>query len=137
MIAINWQKSYAIGIPKIDEHHQHLFVLLNEFFKNILSKSSYADLESLFKELVDYVAYHFTEEERLMKNNSFPGLEMHREEHGKFAKRVLALTNDYHAKKDFIFLETATFIFNWIQSHILKSDAEFGRFIAATPKGLL
>ena len=81
--------------------------MLNEFFKNILSKSSYADLESLFKELVDYVAYHFTEEERLMKENSFPSLETHQEEHEQFSKRVLALTNDYHAQKDFIFLETA------------------------------
>jgi hemerythrin len=31
MPLITWKDSYSIGVPQIDEHHQHLFFLSNRF----------------------------------------------------------------------------------------------------------
>jgi len=137
MIVMDWKESYSINIPQIDEHHKHLFSLLNELYGKCIIRAPYPELRILFDSLIDYATYHFAEEERLMKENSFPGIEAHQKEHEKFTKRVVELDNDYHSEKDHIFLETAAFIHNWIQDHILKTDAEFGRFIAASDKSKL
>lgn len=131
---MNWEESYSIGIPQIDMQHQHLFFLLNKFYNNCLSNASYADLVILYKELVNYATYHFSEEERWMKENQFPKLEKHKKEHKNFSKRVVGLDNDFHAGKNHIMFETASFVQGWVQTHILKSDAEFGRFVAANSK---
>ena len=138
---MHWQESYAIGIPHLDEQHQQLFVLLNRFYQNVLGSASRAegttpaemvDYSLYFAELARYALYHFADEERWMRENSFPGLEMHQKEHELFARQVAELTNGYHAGEEFIFIDTAYFIHSWIQTHIMQTDAELGRFLAAS-----
>ena len=142
---LHWQECYAIGIPRIDEQHQQLFVLLNRFYTEVLGGASLAegaapvaemiDHSFYFTELARYALYHFADEERWMQENSFPGFAMHQKQHEKFARQVAELTNGYHAGEKYIFIYTASFIHSWIQKHILQTDAELGRFLAASSQG--
>lgn len=134
MIELNWKDTYSVGITQVDEHHQYLFFLLNEFYRNCCINAPRLKLMTLYNDLIDYTTYHFAEEERWMEESFFPNLEMHKQEHKKFSNRVDKLDNDFHAEKNHILIETATFIHGWIQRHILESDAEFGRFIASKKK---
>ncbi len=129
MSIIIWNNSFSVGIPKVDKQHQQLFYLLNEFYDNCVSNAPSGELTILFEELLDYAKYHLAEEEGWMEKCSFAGLEMHKKEHEKFSIRVVELDKKYRVGNKHILLETAAFISEWIKTHILELDAEYGRFM--------
>jgi len=126
-----WNDRYSIGIVHIDEHHRHLFSLLNRLYNDFVNKIRGDTLTALFDELVDYATYHFSAEEYWMQESFFPHFEKHKEEHALFSRRVTEMHKDYHAGRRQISLELLTFLNDWLAAHILRSDAEFGRFITA------
>lgn len=130
MPTIAWDEGYSIGVPQIDEHHQHLFFLFNKFHEIFVKDAPGQNLSPLFDELIDYVIYHFDEEERLMQECRFPHYEMHRKEHEIFSQRLVELDKQYSQKKKHLLIEVVVFLHNWLKSHIMQSDADFGRFIA-------
>ena len=130
MVAYEWKDFYVIGITNIDEHHQHLFLLLNTLHDDFISKKKDQDLSTLFDDLVDYATYHFSAEEYWMEESSYPGLAQHANEHALFVRRVSEMLKDYHQGTAKISLEILTFLHGWLTTHILQSDAEFGCFIA-------
>jgi hemerythrin len=130
MPSIAWNDGYLIGVPQIDEHHQHLFFLFNRFHDIFLKDAPIQDLSPLFEELIDYVIYHFAAEEQLMEEYRFPHYEMHRKEHEIFSQRLVELDKQYSVDKKHLLIEVVVFLHEWLKSHILQSDAKFGRFIA-------
>jgi hemerythrin len=125
-----WNDGYSIGVQQIDEHHQHLFFLSNRFHDIFVKDAPSQDLSPLFDELIDYVIYHFAAEEQLMQEYRFHEYEMHRKEHENFSQRLVELDKQHSHDKKHLLIEVVVFLNNWLTSHILQSDAEFGRFIA-------
>jgi len=130
MVTYEWKNFYVIGITNIDEHHQHLFLLLNTLRDDFISKKKDQDLSALFNDLVDYATYHFSAEEYWMEGSSYPGLAQHAREHAMFVRRVSEMHKDYHQGTAKVSLEVLTFLHGWLTSHILQSDTLFGSFIA-------
>jgi hemerythrin len=127
---ITWNDDYLIGVPQIDEHHQHLFFLANRFYDIFVKEAPSQDLSPLFDELIDYVIYHFIAEERLMQECKFPDYALHKQEHEIFSRRLVELNKQSSCDKKHLLIEVVVFLHNWLLSHILQSDAEIGRFIA-------
>jgi len=130
MPLIAWDDDYSIGVSQIDEHHRHLFFLSNRFYDIFVKSAPYHDLSPLFDDLIDYVIYHFAAEERLMQRYRFPNYEMHRKEHDNFSQRLIELDKQSSYDKKHLLIEVVVFLHTWLKTHILQSDAEFGRFIA-------
>jgi hemerythrin len=131
MPIIEWEDCYLIGVPKIDNHHQHLFSLLNKTYDNFIRYVPTDELDRIFDQLIDYAGYHFSAEEQLMKINRFPGFEMHKTEHDTFSRKVLGMQTKYHGGKRSSCLEFLSFLNTWLSNHILIKDAEIGRFLAS------
>ncbi len=132
MVAYEWKHFYVIGITNIDEHHQHLFLLLNTLYDDFISKKKDQDLSALFDDLIDYATYHFSAEEYWMEESSYPGLAEHVSEHALFTRRVSEMHKDYQRGTVKVSLEILTFLHAWLTTHILQSDALFGSFIASS-----
>ncbi len=131
MPVINWNDCYSVGIPQIDEHHQHLFFLVNQTYDKFISRDSAKNLAALFDELIDYATYHFSMEEHWMRESNYPELAIYQKEHGIFSKRVGELQSCYHEGEVHLSLEVLSFLHNWLSTHILQSDAAYGCFVAA------
>lgn len=127
-----WDDGLLIGVPLCDEHHQHLFALFNKTHDEFAAQSSSQDIAALFRELIDYAAYHFTIEERLMTQSDFPGREEHIKEHRNFSRRVEEMHQAHCHGQEHLNREVLTFLANWITTHIRKLDARFGRFMACS-----
>jgi hemerythrin len=78
--------------------------------------------------LIEYAKYHFATEEHLMLLHEYHGLKKHLEEHEIFNNRVKEIQIKFHNEKINLFPEVLQFIQNWFSHHILKTDAEYGRF---------
>ena len=133
MPLMEWYRSYELGIKVIDDHHKHLLNLLNKVFDDLKNGESQGVLCSVLDQLVDYAKYHFATEEHWMHVHNYPGLAKHREEHEIFTIRVVAIQKKLHSEPSNLFPEVLQFLQNWFTHHILKTDAEYGRFAKGLP----
>jgi hemerythrin len=131
MPIVEWSETFSVGIGEIDQHHRHLMDLLNKLYDDFSEGSAAKDLGPVLDELVDYATYHFSCEERWMTQSSYPKLPEHRGEHERFIRRVNEIQKDFLNTGTRVYLETLTFVKNWLTNHILQTDAEYGRYIAA------
>jgi hemerythrin len=125
-----WDKNFELGIDLFDEHHRRLVDLLNKTYDNFVSRASHETLEPILDELIDYATYHFAAEEHWMGLHGYPQLQLHRAEHERFCRMIVEIQSDYHKHKVNLSLEVLAFVRNWLQDHILKTDAEYGRWSA-------
>jgi hemerythrin len=125
---MKWYKSYELGITVIDDHHKHLLNLLNQVFEDFTSGASQESLCIVLDQLIEYTKYHFAAEEDLMLLHEYHGLKKHLEEHEIFTNRVEEIQKKFHSEKTNLFPEVLQFLQNWFSHHILKTDAEYGRF---------
>lgn len=128
MAILEWDNSFLLGIDEFDAHHRHLVGLINRTYDEYSREPTAGNLEGIIKELTDYASYHFDAEERWMEKISYPASASHMEEHRKFKAKI---ANFREGLKTGNITSTALFFFlaEWLTSHILDVDAEYGRYI--------
>ena len=130
MPIIEWNDSYMLGVADFDDHHQHLFDLLRKIYADLLARVHTENVGSVLDELAEYSTYHFSAEERWMKEHSYPKLAEHIKEHERFSRRVAEMTSDYNSGKRKLTIEVMTFLNNWLTDHILQNDTDYSRYFA-------
>lgn len=135
MPTFRWSDRYSIGIPQLDEHHQHLFTLLRKTYDDFINKAPYQDLDVLLDELIDYATFHISAEEQCMLEAGFPDLEKQKMEHDLFFLKITEMCKSYHNGRKHLLVEILSFLHNWITTHILHLDTKFGCFIAIKNNG--
>ncbi len=131
MPIIDWKKHYEIGVQQIDWHHRYLFSLLNTAYENFVRSTPDGDLSRFLNEFIDYIIYHFSAEEELMQEKRYPDLQIHQLQHDMFLQRIEGMKEEYLGGRGSLAMEILCFLANWLITHIPKSDAELGLFIAA------
>ncbi len=125
----SWNPQYNVGISKIDEQHQNLVKMINEFYVNLTTKPKKENMSKLIKGLKDYTVYHFQTEENLMTLYHFDGMVGHKKEHQEFINQI----NDYYERfindQLIISIEITNFLRDWLIRHINGSDQLFGEFL--------
>ena len=82
-----WKHQFSVNIPEMDQQHQKFMALLNKV--HLYSETQDRDpefLTALFRELFAYVLTHFEEEETLLEQTGFPGLEVQKKQHPRRGK---------------------------------------------------
>ena len=135
MSFIEWKSDFETGIHVFDEHHRHLVSLLNMAYDGITCGAEHSELSAVLDELIDYAAYHFIAEETWMEAYDYPDLAQHREEHFGFSCKIISMQQEFRDTMDNLSLEVLLFLQDWLITHILKRDAELGRFAKGLPPG--
>ncbi len=136
-----WTPCFETGLATVDEQHQHLVDIINQFGDLLMQPegSSVDEIEVVFGELANYAQYHFQEEELLMAQASImPSyISKHRDEHARFLQDVTYLHNDLsvdNLKNDANAM--LDFLTNWLIYHILGSDQLMACLIKAKTSGI-
>lgn len=127
---IEWEQSFAVGVETFDEHHKQLVSLINQLYDDYTTEAPTETLGGILDELIDYATYHFCAEEFWMEEQQYHRLEEHALEHDGFAKKIVEMARQYKEGQLNISLDLMIFLKNWLTDHILKTDAEYARFIA-------
>lgn len=132
---INWDPKFSIGIPLIDEQHKHLVELCNKLYTEIMeSRSKYGNnnnakwqiaLAGTLKECVNYVATHFSSEEKLMKLVGYEQFAEHKNRHDEFTKKVLEISAGFNSMNFSDSIKFCKFLYDWVLSHIAHEDKLF------------
>ena len=134
---VTWDASYELGIDVIDKQHKHLVNLMNQLYTACLADRGELDeaFKQVMKELVEYVAFHFKDEEKLMESIHYAGLNAHKQTHERFIKEILTTVQAYQKGKQLAPNAFVRFLRDWLFNHILVHDKDWSRhyFAVKTP----
>jgi hemerythrin-like metal-binding protein len=124
----SWDPAYSVHVPEFDKHHQKLLEILQNLHDSMMQGKAKDAIDKIFKELSDYVNYHFLAEERKMRMYKYPGLNEHILAHDKFKQKLSDLISEYKSGNLHVTGETYSFLKNWLITHIQKEDKKYSDF---------
>jgi len=129
MSYIKWNDDLSVKIPLIDEQHKKLISMINNFYKSFNDGKSDESLVILVSGLRDYTEFHFSAEEDLLSQHSFPGLTEQQTEHEGFLNKI----NDVHERmkngKMVVSIEVTNYIKDWVSKHIMGTDKKYSKYL--------
>ena len=132
-----WKKSYELGIDEIDEQHRHLVGIINELSDAMMIQKGYKAVPHILEQLTDYIQFHFTNEEEIMRITKYPDLEEHCREHLMMTKKVLDFKRNYSKDHEINSGDVLTFLCNWLKEHIVVSDKKLRAHIKGERPNIL
>ncbi|MDR2135410.1 MAG: bacteriohemerythrin [Treponema sp.] len=128
---VEWHDSYSVGIRLVDDQHKELINLTNRLHEaSVLGwdKSKVAFMSAI-RAAVDYVGYHFSTEEKIMKRVNYPDYKNHKKEHADFVKEVLRQVQDFQAGQKVSANDFVVFLKEWVLAHIAVCDKKMGIYL--------
>jgi hemerythrin len=133
---IEWEPTFALGIPQIDEQHKRLLAIANALFSGCLSGDETARDHFLtsVKEIAAYIEYHIRVEECLLTRFKYPGIGQHIQEHQEFIKDFREGVKLLKEGEEFVPDQFVNYLKDWILTHIAVKDKKYARFIFGITK---
>jgi hemerythrin len=127
---VEWSDSYSIGISKIDDQHKELLEHVNDMFSHVTGNEAqeHAYFSEIIHKLVEYVKFHFANEEKVMLATKFPGYEAHKKAHEEFILTIIQTTKKFEAGKRLMLEKLAYFLKDWVLSHIAVMDKQYAQY---------
>lgn len=126
MSLLQWSDQYLVGDELIDRQHRYLFDLINAFHDAFVERRERREVLRLLTQLIEYAESHFEAEERIMRENRFPGLERHHHAHVRLYEQIFELNAKLQDRSLNPTYDTIAFLRNWLSDHILGNDLAIG-----------
>jgi diguanylate cyclase (GGDEF)-like protein/hemerythrin-like metal-binding protein/PAS domain S-box-containing protein len=120
-----WSPTYQCGHPVIDDQHQRLFELANELLDGLLSDRPVDEISSLVASLLAEVVHHFHDEEIILREIGFAGLEAHAEKHARLVAKALELEQAFLRNTLSVGTLFQFLAHDVVAQHMLRADREF------------
>lgn len=124
---MEWTKSLALGVEKLDKQHQELFRAMDRVVRIVdekdASRSQRACIEAV-KYLKNYTLMHFADEEAYMQEVGYGGYLAHKQIHDAFRSQIAAQEKkleEYTYSRDVV-MELISMIHDWLVGHIMRMD---------------
>ena len=119
---LTWSDVLSVNVKDMDHQHMRLLGLLNELSEALSQQKGEVLLDTIFKDLLDYVALHFADEEALLRRIAYPELEKQVSEHKEF---VLTVRKWLDSPSLIDPQQVLMAIEQWLVVHISRSDAAY------------
>ncbi|MGE4298884.1 MAG: bacteriohemerythrin [Desulfovibrionaceae bacterium] len=129
MALFRWDDSYLTHIASIDDQHKMLFECVQELHTQLQRGEDRQGVLDALQGMRGYAAYHFEEEEVLMRDAAYPALEAHVSEHRQFTERIDELERDAPSDYAAATREMLIFLVHWLVDHILVADHAYVRHL--------
>jgi hemerythrin len=130
---IEWTPDLAVHVPVIDDQHKELYSRMNDLCNAIMEGKGRHEVGSFVRYLSDYTIFHFEDEEALMREHAYSGLDAQRASHRIFRERVqkmLAQVDSGDAGSDLV-VDVVNQMKDWFSNHIRTLDKRLGEFLKA------
>lgn len=130
MSMVAWDNKYSVKINIIDEQHKQLFEIINKI--HILATTANPDKKNIgdvLTELIKYTQFHFTFEEKLLKQHKYPECDDHFQKHDKLINDLNQFYDKYEVGENVNTIELLNFAVDWLYVHILGCDMKYSNFL--------
>ena len=124
---VEWNDSYSLGIKLIDDQHKELIRIVNDIFSHATGDESeeHEYFKKVIKQAVDYIKYHFANEEKILITTKYSDYEAHKKKHEDFILKVVQTAKDYESGKRLTLTNFGYFLKDWVLSHIAVVDKKY------------
>jgi hemerythrin len=131
MERIEWNEDLSVGVEIIDAQHKMLIGRLDDLSKALEQHQEGTLVLKTLDFLSKYTHFHFSEEEKKMRESGYPHYEEHHGLHQEFIDKLKELEQDFDEDGVTRALGESvnTFLWNWLVNHIIEVDTQFGRFL--------
>ena len=124
---------YMVGIPAIDNQHEHYVKLIKKLLlaygDKKLNKTNIIDY---FNEIDIYALEHLSSEEALMRGENYPYYEAHLKNHNKFREMIDNFEEELQQEEldldDFVNRLCGCLI-DWFKSDLLRDDTILAKYL--------
>jgi len=115
----------------VDEQHAQLLQIADDIYSEFNTNTDKVKLEELVNFLAVYTEIHFNEEEKMMQDLGYEGLEAHKKEHDNFKCFIESAQNDIRQLDDLsvISSEVISSLKDWIVEHVKGTDIKMAQQI--------
>ncbi|MBF0194734.1 MAG: bacteriohemerythrin [Magnetococcales bacterium] len=121
--------SLLVGFAPIDDDHQKLVDLINSLHTAVKNGNDIKIISNNLNQLVEYTAWHFRHEERLMHSKKYPDSINHKKEHTDLIEQIHTIQLKFKNEDENAALELNALIKRWLINHILEVDNRLARFL--------
>ena len=120
---LGWKDIYSVNNKDIDKEHKKLFDIASKAFEEVNDKDKVNRIRKTLTELYDYMKIHFKNEEKYMKEISYPKIEEHKKLHANIIKTLNEFVKDL-PELDILIAEKelANIIEITLVQHIIQED---------------
>lgn len=129
MEIIKWRDTFETGIEQMDEQHRRLIHLINQLYDILKTKAGYDAIDAILQEMADYAEHHLRDEEQLLAEHGYPGLEQHRQVHQSYFSRMDELLEAMNRDRQTATQQVYVFLRQWWINHIVEEDKRYGEYL--------
>lgn len=126
---LEWSELMSVDVDEIDEDHRALLQLFNLLNRALEDAEPLEYQSAVLQELLDYAAWHFSHEERLMLKYGYADIEEHRAAHWDLAHRAREFQQRFLQSSSGMQADDFAFLERWLTEHILTDDKKLGAFL--------
>jgi len=125
MSPLLWKEVYSVGVPELDQQHQHLLGIINRLIQEQRDTFNPEQFSTAINDLTHYAYTHFAAEERLMEKGDFPNIKTHVLDHVDFIMKMLGLALKAEQGSNEDRKELLRYLRDWYAGHVLGIDREY------------
>lgn len=130
----------ALGIPELDDQHKTLFAVLDRILA--VSRDPYRQLDDdgtntvldIMTDLKDAAMQHFDQEETLMDQRDYPGLDDQQEAHERFLDDLVRIEADLMNGTAVPPVRLHADLADQLAAHVREMDRELAQFLNKSEK---
>ena len=128
MTLIAWDESLSVNIAEFDRQHQKLITMIDELSDAMKQGNEEVAVGKIVSGLISYTETHFKAEEKYFVEFGYPDAESHIKEHMAFIEKISEFIDEFDTGNLSLPSEILTFLSDWSQKHIRKTDKKYSRF---------
>jgi methyl-accepting chemotaxis protein len=126
---IAFSSEFSVGIAEIDEQHKKIMDYINQIHAAVKKDQPINEIKKILGDLAKFTVGHFANEEKYFVRFNYPETRKHKAIHEKLLGKVSAIINQINEGKEVNFIDVLTFLKDWLQTHILIEDKQYGPFL--------
>ncbi len=136
MKKIAWSPALSVGNGLIDSEHQEWIKRLADVQNAVNSGMKGEKISETLDFMLEYTKNHFENEEKLMQESSYPGIDIHKKDHEKLKSTLAELVRDFREDGPSPQLSEAvnSTLHNWLLSHISERDKAVASHVSSKKK---
>lgn len=138
MAFFEWDPRFSVRIAEIDQQHKQLIGLINRLHESMqpvgdrgARETAIGELSgqaAVIDEMVEYSSYHFSSEEKFMRQYMYPDYEKHKKKHEDFINKVRTWKSEFDGGQAVFSSQIMNFLKEWWSGHILTADKKYELF---------
>ena len=130
-----FDETLVTGNELIDSQHKELIERINLLLKSCEDAQGKVKAVKMLDYLLDYTEFHFSAEEKLQEEISYPGLKEHREKHEEFksaVKELQEMLEEEEGPSETFVAQVQKNVVDWLFTHIKGFDRSVAEYKCLT-----